>query len=138
MARISESTREQVRKRAGGRCEYCGIPEEAQLYPFHVEHIVALKHGGDSSLDNLAWSCFDCNVAKGTDIASYDDETGDLTPLYNPRRQVWSEHFEIDEGQIIGLTPVGRVTAALLRFNLGGRAADRQALVEADLWEPPG
>lgn len=137
MSRIPESTRERVRQRAGGSCEYCGIPEEAQLYPFHVEHIIALRHGGSSDLDNLAWSCFDCNVAKGTDIASYDEETGDLTPLFNPRLQTWAKHFEMREGVIVGMTPVGRVTVRLLKLNLGGRAVDRLILLEAGLWEPP-
>ena len=137
MSKIPERVREQVRQRAGGRCEYCGIPEEAQLYPFHIEHIIALRHGGASDLDNLAWSCFDCNVAKGTDIASYDEETGDLTPLFNPRQQAWAEHFEMLEGLIIGLTPVGRVTVRLLKLNLGGRVVDRRVLLETGLWEPP-
>jgi hypothetical protein len=137
MTKIPESLREQIRQRAGGRCEYCGIPEEAQLYPFHVEHIIALKHGGATLLDNLAWSCFDCNVAKGTDLASYDEETGSLTPLYHPRQQSWSENFELRDGQIVGTTPVGRVTARLLKLNLGGRTADRQILLEAGLWEAP-
>ncbi len=137
MTRISESIREQVRRRAGGCCEYCGIPEEAQLYPFHVEHIIAIKHGGSADLGNLAWSCFDCNVAKGTDIASYDEETGNLTPLYHPRQQSWSEHFEIQDGRIIGITPVGRVTVRLLKLNLGGRVVDRQVLLEAGLWKNP-
>jgi hypothetical protein len=126
-----------VRQRAGRHCEYCGIPEEAQLYPFHIEHIVALKHGGSSAVDNLAWSCFDCNVAKGTDIASYDEETGDLTPLFNPREQLWAEHFEIEDGYIRGTTPVGRVTVRLLKLNLGGRVADRKVLLDAGQWMIP-
>lgn len=137
MSSISGSKRERVRQRAGQRCEYCGIPEEAQLYPFHVEHIIARKHAGSSNLDNLAWACFDCNVAKGSDVAAYDDETGTLTPLFNPRQQSWSEHFEIADGQINGKTPVGRVTVRLLKFDLGGRVADRQGLIEAGQWESP-
>jgi hypothetical protein len=71
--------REQVRQRADARCEYCRKPEAASTYPHHVEHIIARKHGGSSDLENLAWACFQCNVSKGSDIASYDIETRELT-----------------------------------------------------------
>ncbi len=97
----SEDLRERVRQRAAARCEYCGKPELASAYPHHIEHIIARKHGGSSDQANLAWACFQCNVAKGTDIASYDTETGTLTPLYNPRTQSWSEHFELIDAAIV-------------------------------------
>ena len=55
--------REAVRQRAGGRCEYCHLPDSS-LDPedFHVEHVIAKKHGGKDDLDNLAWSCIFCNL----------------------------------------------------------------------------
>jgi 5-methylcytosine-specific restriction endonuclease McrA len=58
--------RESVRERAGGRCEYCRLPDAA-LSPedFHVEHVVARKHGGDNGVENLAWACIFCNLYKG-------------------------------------------------------------------------
>jgi hypothetical protein len=38
-------TRELVRRRAGARCEYCGLHEDDDpLLKFHVEHIVAKQH----------------------------------------------------------------------------------------------
>ena len=46
-----------LRARAGGRCEYCRLPEEAADLPLHIEHIKARKHGGDSSELNLAFAC---------------------------------------------------------------------------------
>ena len=86
--------RDSVRQRAGSRCEYCRKPEMFGSYPHHLEHIIARKHGGVSEMENLAWACFQCNVAQGTDIASYDTETQALTPLFNPRTQEWDTHFE--------------------------------------------
>jgi 5-methylcytosine-specific restriction endonuclease McrA len=39
--------RDAVRQRAKRRCEYCCLPDSAMnSSDFHVEHIVARKHGG--------------------------------------------------------------------------------------------
>jgi hypothetical protein len=40
-------------------------------------------------------------------------------PLFNPRRQVWREHFRWNESgiEIIGLTSCGRATAIALKLN---------------------
>jgi len=134
MTSVSDSLRAQIRQRAGARCEYCRLPESAGSYPFHIEHIIARKHDGSSEPDNLAWSCFLCNVAKGSDIASYDRETGELTPLYNPRLEDWDEHFVMVEGEIVGTTPVGRVTAKLLRLNSPDQLTFRKVLIRSGQW----
>lgn len=68
-------------------------------------------------MENLAFACFECNRRKGSNIASLDPETGDLTPLYNPRMQEWSEHFRWNGSIIEPLTAMGRATASFLRFN---------------------
>jgi hypothetical protein len=128
------SRRREVQRRAGNRCEYCRIPEFDSPYSFHVEHIRSLKHGGSSELDNLAWSCFSCNLMKGTDVAAYDEATGDLVLLYNPRTQAWSEHFVMQDALIVGLTPTGRATVRLLQLNHPDQVAARAALIEAGLW----
>ena len=135
MTRVSAAIREQVRQRAGERCEYCRKPEMPGTYPHHIEHIVALKHGGSSDLDNLAWACFQCNVAKGSDVASYDEQTGELTPLYNPRRQEWDDQFRLDDdADIVGITPVGHVTARLLQINHPDQVETRRQLIRAGVW----
>jgi hypothetical protein len=117
MSRVSRAKREQVRLRAGQRCEYCRKPESLSEYPHHVEHIVSLKLLGSSELDNLAWACFKCNVAKGTNVAAYDFQTRELTPLFNPRTQNWDDHFELDGVRLVGKTAVGRVTIIVLGMN---------------------
>lgn len=46
--------REQVRQRAGNCCEYCRLRQQHdRFHPFHVEHIVARKHGGMDDLERL-------------------------------------------------------------------------------------
>jgi hypothetical protein len=134
VSRVASHVREQVRQRAGGRCEYCRNPEE--IYPFghHVDHSISLKHDGSSELSNLAWACFDCNVAKGSDVAGYDEQTGELVPFFNPRIQAWDKHFTLNGFRLEGLTPVGRVTARLFRFNDIGQIEFRRQLLKMRLW----
>src|SRR5437764_2861067 len=111
---MSEGTRSLVRSRADGRCEYCRLPDDADEWPFHVEHIVAKQHGGDNHLDNLCWACIRCNVHKGTNLASIDPKMGWQADLFDPRGQHWSEHFALRDEQIVDLTSTGRCTVRLL------------------------
>jgi hypothetical protein len=67
---------EAVRRRAGNRCEYCHLPQEAFRRGFHTEHIVARQHGGPTSLDNLAFACWSCNLKKGPNLSGIDPATG--------------------------------------------------------------
>ena len=85
--------RREVTERARGRCEYCRFPSDASWLTFEVEHIIAEKHGGASSFENLALACPFCNRAKGSDLASIDTETGQLTPFFNQRTERWDDHF---------------------------------------------
>jgi len=125
---VPAAVRRQVRARAGDRCEYCLLAEDDAFFPHEPDHILALKHGGVGTLDNLAWACFDCNRFKGSDIASRDVVSGELVPLFHPRMHRWDEHFQLEGGRIIPLTPIGRVTAFLLKFNLSQRVEVRATL----------
>ena len=113
--------RQWVRERAGGHCEYCGLPEEREPLPFHVEHIVARQHGGKDAEANLALTCHHCNLHKGSNLSGLDPQTGELTRLFHPRLDDWNEHLTRRGGEIIGSSPVGRTTVALLRMNEAGR-----------------
>lgn len=134
--RISERLRQQVRERANGRCEYCLIHEDDVAFPHEADHIIAEKHGGTATLDNLAWACAICNRYKGTDVASVVQQSGQVAALYNPRRQVWSRHFRYLDGRIEPLTVAGRVTAALLHFNDPRRVEERRGLAEIGRYPP--
>jgi 5-methylcytosine-specific restriction endonuclease McrA len=118
--------RQWVRERAGGRCEYCGLPEEREPLPFHVEHIVARQHGGRDAEANLALACHHCNLHKGPNLAGLDPQTGELTRLFHPRLDDWNERFTRRAGEITGSSPVGRTTIALLRMNEDGRVQLRE------------
>jgi hypothetical protein len=107
------------------------------LVSHEVDHVVALKHGGSTDADNLALSCALCNKHKGSDLASIDPDTGALTPLFHPRRQRWSEQFQIVDAMIVPLTPAGRATARLLQINHSDRLAVRALLIAAELIRPP-
>src|SRR5262245_8975439 len=66
---------QEVRRRAGGRCEYCHFPEAYYPAPYEIDHVIALKHGGPTVLSNLALACLRCNGFKGPCIASLDPRT---------------------------------------------------------------
>lgn len=121
--------RSQVQGRAQRRCEYCRLPEEADFASFEIDHVIASQHGGATELGNLAYACLDCNKRKGPNIASVDPDTREATLLYNPRTQVWEEHFQLHtDGKIVGVTREGRATARLLEFNGLERVQERVAL----------
>jgi hypothetical protein len=115
---MDAATREQVRNRAGNRCEYCCLKQEqSPLAALHVEHVVPRKHGGSDDLQNLALACIDCNLHKGSNIAGYDPLTRCLTPLFHPRQHAWADHFRWDGILIVGITAIGRTTVDVLCLN---------------------
>ena len=63
---IPTELRKLVIERAAGRCEYCLMHQNVSIYSHEVDHIIALKHGGQTSADNLALSCLSCNRHKGS------------------------------------------------------------------------
>jgi hypothetical protein len=50
---------------------------------------------------------------------SFDKETEQQVPIFNPRQHRWSDHFiwSVDGLLIIPLTAIGRVTVDLLELN---------------------
>jgi 5-methylcytosine-specific restriction endonuclease McrA len=114
---MDAATRALVRRRAGGCCEYCLAPEAHGPATFHIEHIVAKKHRGDSDETNLALACASCNLHKGPNLSGIDPESGTLAPLFHPRHDAWPDHFALRGALISGLTPVGRVTVLVLAMN---------------------
>ena len=128
-ASIFPALRRLVTERADGRCEYCLIHQDVSPYAQEVDHLIALKHGGQTIAENLALACLPCNRRKGTDLTAFDPVTGEIVPLFNPRVQVWSSHFILEDARIIGLTSTGRATVALLTLNAPIRLIERHALI---------
>ena len=135
---MDEETTAAVRGRAGDRCEYCQLPEEFHPGPFEVEHIIPVQHGGGDGLGNLAYSCLRCNRHKGPNLASIDRRTSRtrLVRLFNPRRHSWGYHFRWDGPVVVGRTPIGRVTVALLAMNDPVRVALREELIDEGVFPP--
>ncbi len=125
MTYIPTTLRRQVIESAGNRCEYCLLPTEVAFFPHEVDHVVAEKHGGATDIDNLAFACWRCYRHKVSDLTSFDPQTRQRSPLFNPRTQVWTEHFAYEGERIIGLTPEGRTTVNLLRLNSEERLSER-------------
>jgi hypothetical protein len=103
-----------------------------------VEHIIPESAGGLTEEKNLWLACSLCNSHKGSRTEYEDPVSGQVVQLFNPRQQVWSDHFEwIDGGaRIIGLTAVGRVTVAALQLNREPLVFSRRRWVAAG-WHPP-
>jgi hypothetical protein len=98
---------------------------------------VGEKHGGRTEADNLALACTYCNRFKGSDIGSADESTGAFVRFFNPRIDVWGEHFEFRGDVIEPKTAVGLVTARILGFNATERRLERQALIVIGRFPPP-
>jgi len=73
---VSTDLRRQVKERADGRCEYCLLSEADAFFTHEVDHVIAEKHGGATTFENLALACFDCNRFKAFDIASVKPRHG--------------------------------------------------------------
>lgn len=135
---ISPEVRQRVAEHSRFRCGYCQTPQLI-VGPFlELDHIIPESKGGTSDEENLILACPMCNSHKADRIAGRDAESGEIVPLFNPRKDVWAEHFEWDEGgvTIIGKTPVGRVTILMLNMNHSDTVAARQLWVSAG-WHPP-
>lgn len=119
MATISRALAQQVRERAGHRCEYCQTSEWLSGQRHEIDHIFPRSLGGATHLDNLCLACATCNGFKSDRTHVPAPDSGEPVPLYNPRTDKWDEHFAWDaEGtRLEGLTLCGRVTVALLRMN---------------------
>jgi len=126
-----------VWQRARHCCEYCQLHQDNSRLTFEIDHVIASKHGGQTTAANLALSCFYCNNYKGPNIAGIDPRGGKIVRLFHPRRHKWSRHFHWNGPTLVGRTPIGRATIAVLNINDPEAVATRAALIRAGLF-PPG
>ena len=106
--------------------------------PMTLDHIVPQAAGGPSVEENLWLACRRCNEFKGVQTHAPDPETGRLVDLFNPRSQVWAEHFEWSEDgtNILGKTSCGRSTVLALQMNNSEIIVTRRLWVSAGWWPP--
>jgi hypothetical protein len=128
-----------VRAAARDRCGYCLSPQHLVMARLEIEHIVPLSKGGSNEEFNLWLACPLCNAFKSNKVDGLDPVTGMVVPLFNPRTQVWCEHFEwaADGLRIIGETPVGRATVVALRLDSDLDAIEVRSYWVAAGWHPP-
>lgn len=128
---LDAATRALVWRRASDCCEYCGLRQaDSPFRTFHIDHIIARKHGGSDQPSNLALACDRCSLHKASDLSGIDDESGQVVALFNPRTQLWSEHFVAEGVTIRGLTPTGRATVRVCNMNAPRRVRLRAELVQ--------
>lgn len=114
---ISSALRRLVIQRANNRCEYCGISQIGQVATFHIDHIVPVVAGGETTAKNLALACVSCSLRKGTRQSLRDSKTGEVVLIFHPRQQTWKEHFAWHSIQVVGLTAIGRATMQAFDLN---------------------
>lgn len=121
-------------------CEYCHSPERISTTRFTVDHLIPKSIGGSDELNNLALACRRCNERRYNFVAGYDSETKAVVPLFNPRQQIWSEHFlwSANGRTIIGVTPIGRATCKRLDINDERYPADDSIQSARGFWFQAG
>lgn len=117
MKDVPQRLRRLVLKRAGERCEYCGLSQIGQEATFHIDHVVPRSAGGRTTEANLALACVSCSLRKESRRSAVDPLTGRRVALFNPRRQHWPDHFRWQKTSVVPLTATGRATVAALKMN---------------------
>jgi hypothetical protein len=84
-----------------------------------IEHIIPIAKGGTDDESNLWLACPLSNGHKSDKTHAVDPETGETVPLFHPRTQIWSEHFQWTEGglRVVGKTATGRATVCALHLS---------------------
>ncbi|MBA4183115.1 MAG: HNH endonuclease [Acidobacteria bacterium] len=138
MSAISDELKNKIRRQARNRCGYCLTPQAIVSMPLEIEHLQPIACGGTDDEENLWLACRNCNGFKHAKTHATDPQTNIETPLFNPRQQVWSEHFELseDKTEIVGKTACGRATIIALRLNFEQAVNARKVWVSAG-WFPP-
>ncbi|MBD2539580.1 HNH endonuclease [Coleofasciculus sp. FACHB-SPT36] len=137
-AYIPESLRNQIADSDRGRCCYCLTSEANSGIPMTHDHIQPVSKGGETSFENICLACRSCNEFKGDATEAIDPLTGETVTLFNPRTQIWSDHFawSSDSARVEGLTVIGRATIVRLRMNNPVIIAARRRWVVSG-WHPP-
>ena len=119
MSGVSNELEARVRSLAANRCGYCLVPQKLVSYKLEIEHLIPKAKGGETEEENLWLACRQCNLIKGIKIQGLDTLTFEHADLFNPRKQIWSDHFvwSNDNIEVIGKTPCGRAKVSALQLN---------------------
>ena len=84
-----------------------------------IEQIIPLATGCSDVESNLWLACPLCYGQKSAKVDAIDPGSGGRVSIFNPRTQVWYEHFAWTEDglRIEGLKPIGRATVVALHLS---------------------
>jgi hypothetical protein len=135
---ISAEIRRRVAEIAQHRCGYCLTQTLITGVAMQLEHIIPEAFGGASTESNLWLACATCNLHKAARTSAIDPETAQEVALFNPRQQLWSQHFVWSEDgtHLLGITAIGRATVEALQVNNDHIVKSRLLWVAAG-WHPP-
>ncbi len=116
---ITTELREAVTQRALKCCEYCKSQDKYSPTSFTIDHILPESFDGTTDFMNLAYACFLCNRLKSNKLKVFDSITQKWVSLFNPRNDIWKEHFAWNEDttKIMGISSIGRCTVKELKLN---------------------
>ncbi|MDX2272707.1 MAG: HNH endonuclease signature motif containing protein [Cyanobacteriota bacterium] len=128
-----------VRTAAQNRCGFCLSPQHLVMARLEIEHIIPLSKGSTSDESNLWLACPICNRYKSDKTTAPDPHTGETVSLFNPRTQVWADHFTWSEDgiRIVGKTAMGRATVAVLHLDTDPDALEVRRFWVLAGWHPP-
>jgi 5-methylcytosine-specific restriction endonuclease McrA len=66
-----------------------------------IDHILPKVKSGKTVFENLCAVCRKCNERKGPLLEAIDPVSGESSPLFNPRTQIWSDHFEFSDDGVL-------------------------------------
>lgn len=69
---IPDDVRQEVLKRDGHRCRYCGSSSPV----FHMDHVYPESKGGETSVENLVTACPSCNTKKQAKVGLWPKPIG--------------------------------------------------------------
>lgn len=137
-AYIPKALRRRVANQARHRCGFCLSGEALTGIPCDVDHIVPVAAGGQTVEENLWLVCSPCNDRKSDRTRVTDPLTAKSVRLFNPRVDIWAEHFVwIADGLLmVGATAIGRATVAALQLNRELLVNARRRWIQGG-WHPP-
>jgi HNH endonuclease len=135
---VSENLKSQIDAADSRRCSYCLTSEANSGIPMTYDHILPRSKDGTTTFENLCLACRTCNEFKSGITEAEDPLTGERISLFNPRTQIWTEHFtwSPDGTRAEGLTAMGRATIVILRMNNPVIVAARWRWTISG-WHPP-
>ena len=136
MSRISAKLKIKIRAQAKNRCGYCLLPQMLNPGLLEIEHITPIAAGGTDDEENLWLACRLCNGYKGVQTKAIDPKTSEIVLLFNPRKDIWNEHFKWNKEKIVGTTNRGRATVQALKLNNEIILPVRKRWIAAG-WFPP-